>query len=94
MSTPTRITHLVSGSDWQGTAERTSPVFNPATGEQSGVLDLASADVVGEVVATAKAAWPQWDETSLAKRTNVLFAFRQLLDERKKEIGALITGRR
>jgi malonate-semialdehyde dehydrogenase (acetylating)/methylmalonate-semialdehyde dehydrogenase len=92
MSTPTRITHLVSGSDWQGTAERTSPVFNPATGEQSGVLDLASADLVNEVVATAKAAWPQWAETSLAKRTNVLFAFRQLLDERKKEIGALITA--
>ncbi|HVD62827.1 MAG TPA: CoA-acylating methylmalonate-semialdehyde dehydrogenase [Lapillicoccus sp.] len=92
MSTPTRITHLVSGSDWQGTAERTSPVFNPATGEQSGVLDLASAHLVNEVVATAKAAWPQWAETSLAKRTNVLFAFRQLLDERKKEIGALITA--
>src|SRR4029453_19240016 len=92
MSTPTRITHLVSGADWQGTAERTSPVFNPATGEQAGVLDLASADLVGEVVATAKAAWPAWAETSLAKRTTVLFAFRQLLDERKKEIGALITA--
>ena len=92
MSNPTRITHLVAGSDWTGTAERTSPVFNPATGDQTGVLDLASADLVGEVVATAKAAWPAWAETSLAKRTKVLFAFRQLLDERKKEIGALITA--
>ena len=73
-------------------AERTSPVFNPATGEQTGVLDLASADLVGEVVANAKAAWPDWAETSLAKRTKVLFAFRQLLDERKQEIAALITA--
>ena len=55
MSTPTRITHLVDGTSWEGTAERTSPVFNPATGEQTGVLDLASADLVGEVVAHAKA---------------------------------------
>jgi len=92
MSTPARITHLISGSPWEGTADRTSPVFNPATGEQTGVLDLASADLVGEVVATAKAAWPQWAEASLARRSKVLFAFRQLLDERKSEIGALITA--
>ena len=92
MSTPTRITHLVDGTSWEGTAERTSPVFNPATGEQTGVLDLASADLVGEVVANAKAAWPDWAEASLAKRSKVLFAFRQLLDERKQEIAALITA--
>ena len=38
---------------WTGAAERTSQVFNPATGEVTGALDLASADLVGEVVATA-----------------------------------------
>ena len=92
MSSPTRITHLVHGTSWEGTAERTSPVFNPATGEQTGVLDLASAELIGEVVATAKAAWPDWAEASLAKRSKVLFAFRQLLDERKEEIAALITA--
>ena len=36
MSTPTRITHLIAGKPWTGTAERTSEVFNPATGEVSG----------------------------------------------------------
>jgi malonate-semialdehyde dehydrogenase (acetylating)/methylmalonate-semialdehyde dehydrogenase len=92
MSTPTRITHLVAGTPWEGSAERTSPVFNPATGEQTGVLDLASTQVVGDVVATAKAAWPEWAEASLARRAKVLFAFRQLLDERKQEIAELITA--
>ena len=43
MTAPTRITHLLAGRPWEGTAERTSPVFNPATGEQTGILDLASA---------------------------------------------------
>ena len=51
MSSTTRITHLIAGSPWEGTAERTSQVFNPATGEVTGILDLASADLVGEVVA-------------------------------------------
>ncbi len=93
MSTPTRITHLVAGKPWEGAAERTSAVFNPATGEQSGVLDLASADLVGEVVAGAKAAWAsEWRDASLTRRTQVLFRFRQLLDERKEEIAALITA--
>ena len=84
MSTPTRITHLIAGKPWSGTTERTSEVFNPATGEVSGVLDLASADLVGEVVATAKDAWAGWADTSLAKRTQVLFKFRELL-ERQQE---------
>jgi malonate-semialdehyde dehydrogenase (acetylating)/methylmalonate-semialdehyde dehydrogenase len=92
MTSPNRITHLVAGAPWTGTAERTSEVFNPATGEQTGVLDLASAAVVGEVVATAQAAWQEWSDASLAKRTSVLFAFRHLLDSRKKDIAALITA--
>ncbi len=92
MSTPTRITHLVAGRPWEGRAERTSEVFNPATGEVTGVLDLASADLVGEVVTTAKKAWVTWADTSLAKRSQVLFAFRQLLDAQKESIAALITA--
>jgi len=89
---PTRITHLIGGQPWSGTAERTSPVYNPATGEQTGVLDLASGDLVGEVVASAKAAWEGWADTSLARRAQVLFRFRELLNDRKEEIGALITA--
>ncbi len=92
MTSPHRITHLIAGQPWSGTAERTSEVFNPATGEVSGVLDLASADLVGEVVTTAKKAWEGWAETSLTKRTQVLFKFRELLDTRKKDIAALITA--
>ena len=92
-STPTRITHLINGLPWEGTAERTSPVFNPATGVQTGELDLASADLVDEVVTTAHEAWASgWGSISLAKRTQVLFKFRELLNERKEDIAALITA--
>ena len=88
-----RITHLIAGSPWEGTAERTSPVFNPATGQQTGELDLASAELVGEVVAGAKKAWRGgWGDASLSKRTQVLFRFRELLNRDKEEIAALITA--
>lgn len=93
MSTVARITHLISGSSWEGSAERTSPVYNPATGEQTGDLDLASRELVDEVVAVAKGAWESgWRDASLARRTQVLFAFRELLNARKDDIAALITA--
>jgi malonate-semialdehyde dehydrogenase (acetylating)/methylmalonate-semialdehyde dehydrogenase len=93
MSTPTRITHLIAGQSWEGTADRTSPVYNPATGQETGALDLASTDLVGEVVARAQEAWAsQWANASLSRRTQVLFRFRELLNERKEDIAALITA--
>ncbi len=93
MAQPTRITHLVAGKAWEGEPERTSEVFNPATGEVTGTLDLASKEVVDEVVATAKQAWQEsWGDLSLAKRTAVLFRFRELLNRDKERIAALVTA--
>jgi len=93
MTNPTRITHLIGGTPWEGTAERTSEVFNPATGEVTGVLDLASADLVGEVVTGARKAWQaDWADVSLARRTQVLFRFRELLNADKERIARLITA--
>jgi malonate-semialdehyde dehydrogenase (acetylating)/methylmalonate-semialdehyde dehydrogenase len=87
-----RITHLVNGKSWIGVAERTSPVYNPATGEVTGQLDLASAATVDEIVKTAHEAWEEWADTSLSRRAQVLFAFRELLNARKEEIAALVTA--
>ncbi|MGN9844525.1 CoA-acylating methylmalonate-semialdehyde dehydrogenase [Nonomuraea sp. H19] len=88
----TRITHLIGGRTWEGTSERTGDVSNPASGAVTGHVDFASAGLVGEAVATARAAWPGWAGASLAKRAQVLFAFRELLNARKHEIAALITA--
>jgi len=90
--TPARITHLIGGRPWEGVSERTSKVYNPATGEVTGALDLASHEVVDEVVRGAHEAWKDWGRISLTKRAQVLFAFRELLNARKEEIGALITA--
>ena len=87
-----RITHLVNGKPWTGVAERRSPVYNPATGEVTGQLDLASAATVDEIVKTAHEAWEEWVDTSLSRRAQVLFAFRELLNARKEEIAALVTA--
>jgi malonate-semialdehyde dehydrogenase (acetylating)/methylmalonate-semialdehyde dehydrogenase len=90
---PARITHLIAGSPWQGTAERTSEVYNPATGAVTGLLDLAPAGLVDDVVTGAKQAWENgWRDLSLAKRSQVLFRFRELLNRDKHRIAALVTA--
>lgn len=91
MST-TRITHLVGHTPWEGTAERTGDVYNPATGEITGKVDFASKALVDEIVAKADAAAKEWGATSLAKRTQVLFRFRELLSQRREEIAKLIVA--
>ncbi|GAA1865583.1 CoA-acylating methylmalonate-semialdehyde dehydrogenase [Pseudonocardia alni subsp. carboxydivorans] len=84
--------HWVAGARVEGTSGRTSEVTDPATGEVTAHLPLASADEAAAVIAAAKAAFPAWRDTSLARRTQILFRFRELLDARAPELAALITA--
>jgi len=86
-----RITHWIDGKLYAGPVDRTGPVFNPATGQQTGTVDLASTQVVDIAVSAAVTAGKSWAQTSLTKRVAVLFAFRELLNARKDEVIALIT---
>ncbi len=87
-----RITHLIGHQPWSGTTERTAEVHNPATGQVTGLVDLASTALVDEVVARSAEAAKGWASTSLTRRSRVLFAFRQLLDANKEHIAELITA--
>jgi malonate-semialdehyde dehydrogenase (acetylating) / methylmalonate-semialdehyde dehydrogenase len=88
----TTLHHWKSGEIFEGNSARFSDVTNPATGEVTAQLALASEDDVNEVVAAAVAAFPKWRDMSLTKRTQILFAFRELLNTRKKELAAIITS--
>ncbi|SDO08103.1 malonate-semialdehyde dehydrogenase (acetylating) / methylmalonate-semialdehyde dehydrogenase [Klenkia soli] len=86
------IPHWIAGARTPGSAASTAPVTNPATGQVTGDVVLATEADVDTAVASAAAAFPAWRDTSLAKRTAVLFRFRELLDARKPELAALITA--
>src|SRR3954452_19568358 len=87
-----RIAHWIGGAEAAGSSGRVGPVFNPATGEQTAEVDLASAAEVGQAVALAKEAAKSWRSASLARRSTVLFKFRELLAERSGELAAIITS--
>jgi malonate-semialdehyde dehydrogenase (acetylating)/methylmalonate-semialdehyde dehydrogenase len=89
---PTRIHHWIGGQIVPGRSGRSGPVYNPATGEQTGAVDFASVEEVDRVVASAKAAFPAWRATSLAKRAEIMFSIRELVHERRRDIAAILTA--
>nr|WP_206323685.1 CoA-acylating methylmalonate-semialdehyde dehydrogenase [Streptomyces sp. HNM0574] len=82
----------MGNTTFTGTSGSTAPVTNPATGEVTGDVALANAEDAHEVIASARAAFPGWRDTSLSKRTAVVFRFRELLNERKQELAEIITS--
>lgn len=86
------IAHWAAGEAFAGTSGRSADVTNPATGQVTGRLALASRADADAVIAAAAAAAPSWGRTSLATRTQVMFAFRELLNSRRRELAALITA--
>jgi len=88
----TRISHWIGGRTVAGTSGRTSPVYNPATGRQTGELDLATVDEVDQAVKTAKEAFEAWRGVSLAKRAELFFNIRELVHERREEVAKILTS--
>ena len=89
---PETIPHWINNAPFEGPSGATAPVTNPATGVVTGEVSLGSVADAQAVIDAAAAAFPAWRDTSLAKRTQVLFAFRELLNERKGELAAIITS--
>ncbi len=87
-----RITHWVDGKPWPGPPDRTGELHNPATGALVGHVDFAAPAEVDAAVNAAARAYPGWRDASLARRTGVLFRFRELLHARRDEIAAIITA--
>jgi malonate-semialdehyde dehydrogenase (acetylating)/methylmalonate-semialdehyde dehydrogenase len=87
------IQHWIDGSYVTPDPDtRLGEVTNPATGKVSSRVALASTAVVNQAVQAAAAAFPAWRETSLTRRVQILFAFRELLNARKGELAAIITA--
>ncbi|MGA6164376.1 CoA-acylating methylmalonate-semialdehyde dehydrogenase [Amycolatopsis magusensis] len=87
-----RISHWIDGKPYAGVAERAGDVFDPATGQVRARVDFAGPDEVDAAVTAAKNAFPAWRNTSLAARTRMMFAFRELLSARKDELAKIVTS--
>jgi len=87
-----QIGHWIGGSQHAGAADRTSEVFNPATGDVTGLVQLGGKAEVDAAVTAALAACPAWSETSALNRARVMFRFKELLDRHHDDLARLITS--
>jgi malonate-semialdehyde dehydrogenase (acetylating)/methylmalonate-semialdehyde dehydrogenase len=86
------IHHWIAGKSTPGTSGRRGPVYNPATGEQTGAVDFASVEEVDAAVAAAKEAFPRWRAVSLSRRAELLFRIRELVHRRREDIARILTA--
>lgn len=87
-----QITHFIDGKRVIGLSGKDQPVFNPATGEQSGKVSLANVADVGAAVASSAKAFPGWSATTPLRRARILNKFLRILEERIEELATVISA--
>src|SRR5438067_6606304 len=87
-----RITHWIGGRIVAGESGRSSPVYNPARGKQTGAVDFATSEEVDRAVQAAKTAFPAWRATSLSRKSAILFRIRELAFQHKDDIARILTS--
>lgn len=86
------IEHWISGRVVPGQGARRAEVFNPATGQVSGRVAMATRSEVDQAVAAAQAAFPAWADTPPIRRARIMFKFLELLNRHKDELAHTITA--
>jgi malonate-semialdehyde dehydrogenase (acetylating)/methylmalonate-semialdehyde dehydrogenase len=87
-----QLTPGINGRAEAGAADRSGPVFNPATGRQSATVPMANAADVDAAISAAAAAFTEWAATPAVRRARVMFRYKELIEANREEIAGLITA--
>ena len=86
------VNHWINGTEYVSKSGRTAPVYDPALGTETKRVALANQVEIDAAIKAAKDAFPKWRDESLAKRQQIIFNFRELLNSRKGELAEIITS--
>jgi len=86
------IEHFVNGQKFLGDSNRTSKVFNPATGEQSAEVKLASTKDMNKAIEAAKNAFTSWSKKPPLQRARVMFKFKEIIEKNFEELTKIIVS--
>jgi len=86
------IKHFVNGQLFDGNSKRKGKVFNPATGDQSSEVNLATTNDVNTAVDAAKKAFVIWSQKTPLFRARILFKFKELIEKNSDELTKLIVS--
>lgn len=86
------VGHLINGKRVAGTSGQSGPIFNPATGEQTGEVAFASASELQAAVDAARDAQPGWANTSVIRRARAMFKLKELIEANMDELAEMVTS--
>ena len=86
------INHWIGGKTWADAPERSAPVYNPATGDQTAEVAMATLVEVDAAVAAARQAFAEWRQVPVTRRQNIMFNYRQILVERRQQMAETLTA--
>jgi len=86
------IEHFVNGKKYSGNSKRFSPVYNPATGEETSKVKLGSSEDLNKAVQEAQEAFFSWSNTPPLQRARVLFKFKELIEKNEDELTKIIVS--
>jgi malonate-semialdehyde dehydrogenase (acetylating)/methylmalonate-semialdehyde dehydrogenase len=86
------IEHFVNGQKFLGDSKRTSKVFNPATGEQSAEVKLASTKDMDKAIEASKTAFASWSKKPPLQRARVMFKFKEIIEKNFEELTRIIVS--
>ena len=86
------IEHFIEGKNYSGDSKRKSKVFNPATGEQSAEVKLATKEDVNKAVENAKNSFQMWSNTPSLQRARIMFKFKELIEKNSDELTKIIVS--
>jgi len=86
------IKHFVDGKIYEGSSKRTSKIFNPATGESTSNVILASKADIDFSIDKAKNAFHEWSNKPPVIRARVLFKFKEIIEKNSDLLTKLIVN--
>jgi malonate-semialdehyde dehydrogenase (acetylating)/methylmalonate-semialdehyde dehydrogenase len=92
VATKRTIRHRIGGEETSGASSRTSPVYDPATGEVQAEVVLAEPADIDAAAAAAREAFADWSQASLSRRAKVMFSFRELLHAKVDELARIVSS--
>ena len=86
------IEHFVNGEIFLGDSSRRSKVFNPATGDQTAEVKLASTKDMDSAIEVAKKSFVTWSKKPSLQRARVMFKFKELIEKNFEELTKIIVS--
>jgi malonate-semialdehyde dehydrogenase (acetylating)/methylmalonate-semialdehyde dehydrogenase len=91
MSETQIINHWIDGNFQPSVSDRFGDVYNPATGAVIAKLPMGTTDDLEMAVQASQQVFQSWSMTSITKRAQVMFKFKELLELHREELTNLIT---